>query len=158
MEAFRLNEAEWLRYDINYIRSHVPAQPGVYALSCPKGRVRYVGKAESSVRSRLETYGSPSCHNKMDQTVLPRTEVGLVRRATTSRPLLRILADEYPAYWEALAIQMSHLASGGLNQRNEWAPLIHASDASYRVIARSILARLEGDERRHFQQSFDVRE
>ena len=158
MEAFRFNELEWLGYDINYIRSHVPAEPGIYALSCPKGRAIYVGKADSSVRSRLETYGSPACHNKWIKLYFRGLKLAWSAGQQPANLYFRYWLTNNPAQWEAVAIQMHRLASTGFNQRNEWAPLIHASDACYRVIARSVLFQLEGDELRRFKQSFDVRE
>jgi hypothetical protein len=154
MEAFRFNEADWLRYDLNYLRSHVPTEPGLYALSCPRGRVIYVGKAESrtsSVRSRLETYGAGS-HNKWIWLYFQGQKVAWSVGQQPADLYFAYWLTNNPSYWEAVAIQMSQLASGGLNQRNEWAPLIHASDESYRAIAQNILGRLEGEERRRFQQ------
>jgi hypothetical protein len=152
MEAFRFNEADWLRYDANYIRSHVPAEPGLYALSCPKRRVIYVGKATSSVRSRLETYRAAGSHNKWIRLYFQGQKLAWSVGQEPAELYFAYWITNDPSYWEAVAIQMSHLASGGLNQRNEWAPLIHASDESYRAITRNILARLEGEERQRFQE------
>ena len=156
MDAFRFNEAEWLRYDVTYIGNNVPAEPGVYALSCPKGHVIYVGKSESSVRSRLASYGSPECHNKWIKLYFSGQKVALAAGQKPADLYFTYWLTNSPAFWEAVAIQQHRLASRGLNQRNEWVPLMHSDDANYLLIAQKIRKQLNGDELRRFQRYFGV--
>src|SRR4051812_1528030 len=113
MDDYRPNELEWLPYDLNYIRENVPPKPGLYELSCPNGRVIYVGMSESSVRSRLETYGAVGCHNKWIRSYFRGR--GVVWSAGI-RPLdlyFTYWLTNRPAFWEAQTIQRYRLASGG---------------------------------------------
>jgi hypothetical protein len=152
MEGFQFNELEWLPYNMDYIDKCVPDQRGVYFLSCPKGHVIYVGKASrSSVRTRLITYGRPDCHNKWIRLYFRGKNVAWFSGAQPAGLYFAYWLTNHPDLWEAIAIQNSCLASGGLNQRNEWAPLFHTTDRSYQVIVRIILDRLAGEERRRFE-------
>ena len=150
-DAFRFNEAQWHRYDLNYIRSKVPEEPGIYTLSCPEGNVIYAGKATSSVRERLATYG-PGSHNKWIRLYYRGQKLAWDTGQQPNDLYFAYWLTNNPALWEAIAIQNSKLASAGLNEKNEWKPLIDVKDESYRAIARNILSRLEGEERQRFQE------
>ncbi|REJ78408.1 MAG: hypothetical protein DWQ47_02845 [Acidobacteria bacterium] len=149
MNSFNINEAEWIKYDRQYIMGgSVPKEKGVYALSCPKGKVIYVGKAagRNGLKGRLKTYGSARCHNKWIKLFFSGRNASWLPSGPPNDLYFSYWRTENPAFWESVAIQMHRAASIGTNQRNEWTPLVFPDDRWHQEVTRSVIQSIGAEE------------
>lgn len=156
MSSFQPFEAEWQPYDANFIRQHVPEQPGTYLLSCPREKVIYAGKAGRSLRRRLLSY--EHSHNKWIRVYWDaRGEVERWTQGAASPAQLHFLfrisaTAQAAAAAEAILIQQYRAALDGLNQRNEWLPLWNPRDPAYEILARKVRQSLPPEQRAAYDQ------